>query len=73
MVSGKYFCGIHLSVQTVQMAAWSSGMILASGARDPGLNSRSSPLVLVHKRLALLLASSSLPINSSCTKTLKAQ
>ena len=24
-------------------AAWSSGMILASGARGPGLNSRSSP------------------------------
>ena len=73
MVSGKYFGGIHLSVQTVQMAAWSSGMILVSGARGPGLNSRSSPLVLVHKRLAFLLASSSLPINSSCTTTLKAQ
>ena len=26
-----------------QMAAWSSGMILASGARGPGLTSRSSP------------------------------
>ena len=26
-----------------QLAAWSSGMILASGARGPGLNSRSSP------------------------------
>ena len=25
------------------MAAWSSGMILAQGARGPGLNSRSSP------------------------------
>ena len=27
----------------ISMAAWSSGMILASGARGPGLNSRSSP------------------------------
>ena len=27
----------------LQLAAWSSGMILASGARGPGLNSRSSP------------------------------
>ena len=25
------------------LAAWSSGMILASGARDPGFKSRSSP------------------------------
>ena len=25
------------------MAAWSSGMLLASGARGPGLNSWSSP------------------------------
>ena len=31
---------------THQQAAWSSGMILASGARGPGLNSRSSPFQL---------------------------
>ena len=31
----------------VNMAAWSSGMILASGARGPGLNSRSSPCLPV--------------------------
>ena len=29
------------------MAAWSSGMILASGERGPGLNSRSSPYLAV--------------------------
>ena len=26
-----------------QLAVWSSGMILASGARDPGFNSQNSP------------------------------
>ena len=32
--------GMHV---TSSPAAWSSGMILASGARGPGFNSRSSP------------------------------
>jgi hypothetical protein len=32
------------------LAAWSSGMILASGARGPGFNSRSSPVALAPGR-----------------------
>ena len=35
---------VCLSVAETGMAAWSSGMILAQGARGPGFNSRSSPL-----------------------------
>jgi hypothetical protein len=38
--SGSRFAGV-----ISRSAAWSSGMILASGARGPGFNSRSSPLL----------------------------
>ena len=33
--------------QEFMMAVWSSGMILAQGARGPGFNSQNSPCVLV--------------------------
>ena len=37
-------CEEHVTVGSlVPSAAWSSGMILASGARGPGFNSQSSP------------------------------
>ena len=36
-----------LRPRKMPLAAWSSGMILASGARGPGLNSWSSPLLVV--------------------------
>ena len=36
--------GLLGELGVVTSAAWSSGMILASGARGPGLNSRSSPV-----------------------------
>ena len=34
-------------IRQILLAAWSSGMILASGARSPGFNSRSSPVSMV--------------------------
>ena len=34
----------------IPSAAWSSGMILASGARGPGFNSQSSPFVTIVQR-----------------------
>ncbi len=34
---------IAIGLTRRQLAAWSSGMILASGARGPGFNSQSSP------------------------------
>ena len=42
----------------IQPAAWSSGMILAQGARRPGFNSRSSPCV-------------SMPWTKRCTRDAK--
>ena len=38
------FAGRYPRALRFQLAAWSSGMILASGARGPGFNSRSSPM-----------------------------
>ena len=35
---------LRLVANRFQMAVWSSGMILASGARGPGFNSRNGPM-----------------------------
>ena len=45
----KYICYITVRYQ-VQLACWSSGMILASGARGPGFNSRTGPFANLYVR-----------------------
>ena len=49
---------------TLTMAAWSSGMILASGARGPGFNSRSSPLCRKQRLLQRSCDPPSLPTSN---------
>ena len=51
------------------MAAWSSGMILASGARGPGFNSRSSPFLVGHARVSATLTKQTDRFNMSSIKT----
>ena len=41
----RKFAGKCCACTQHSLAAWSSGMILASGARGPGFNSRSSPFL----------------------------
>ena len=42
-------CCLNSEIFDPKMAAWSSGMILAQGARDPVFNSRSSPSLRQHR------------------------
>ena len=59
-------CHIASLSNCSSMAAWSSGMILAPGARGPGFNSRSSPCALLkchHSR-----QSSEVQVHSCTTK-----
>ena len=44
-VDGCAACIFPIVFAASSMAVWSSGMILASGARGPGLNSQNSPFI----------------------------
>ena len=48
LMSWCTLCPLHIveAMPIFHPAAWSSGMILASGARGPGFNSRSSPFLI---------------------------